>query len=321
MGRTFLIVIDAHSKWPEVVEMTTTTAQRTITELRKIFAAYGLPEQLVSDNGPQFVSDDFASFMKMNGIKHIRCAPYHPSSNGAAERFVQTFKRAMKAGVGSTLSLEQRLANFLLTYRSTPHATTNQTPSQLFIGRELRTRLNLLRPDCNKRVCDQQAMQKAGHDRHSYQRELHVGQNVMAKNLRPGAAWVPGVVVERVGPLTYLVQVGDGELWKRHIDHLRERSDTLQAAEARSANAQAVDLEDVSLPRTETETMGIGIDVSTDAHPQQDPAKQDQQNPAEIPHNAGPEQTLLSEQSKSTELSPNTSRYPKRDRKAPQRYM
>ena len=246
MGRTFLIVIDAHSKWPEVVEMTTTTAQRTITELRKIFAAYGLPEQLVSDNGPQFVSDDFASFMKMNGIKHIRCAPYHPSSNGAAERFVQTFKRAMKAGVGSTLSLEQRLANFLLTYRSTPHATTNQTPSQLFIGRELRTRLNLLRPDCNKRVCDRQAMQIAGHDRHSYQRELHVGQNVMAKNLRPGAAWVPGVVVERVGPLTYLVQVGDGGLWKRHIDHLRERSDTLQAAEARPANAQAVDLEGVS---------------------------------------------------------------------------
>ena len=53
-------------------------------------------------------------------------------------------------------------------------------------------------------------MQKTGHDRHSYQRELHVGQNVMAKNLRPGAAWVPGVVVERVGPLTYLVQVDDG---------------------------------------------------------------------------------------------------------------
>ena len=60
MGKTFLIVIDAHSKWPEVVEMATTTAQRTIVELRKIFATYGLPEQLVSDNGPQFVSAEFA---------------------------------------------------------------------------------------------------------------------------------------------------------------------------------------------------------------------------------------------------------------------
>ena len=320
LGKTFLIVIDAHSKWPEVVGMTTTTAQRTITELRKIFAAYGLPEQLVSDNGPQFVSDDFALFMKMNGIKHIRCAPYHLSSNGAAERFVQTFKRAMKAGVESSLSLEQRLANFLLTYRSTPHATTNQTPSQLFMGRELRTRLDLLRPDYNKRVCDRQAMQKAGHDRHSFQRELHVGQNVMAKNLRPGAAWVPGVVVERVGPLTYLVQVDDGGLWKRHIDHLRERSGTLQEAAERSTHPQSVDLEGVSLPRMETraETMGIGRDMSTDAQPQQDPAQPDQPSPADT---CNAEQPLLSERSKPTELSPNTSRYPKRDRKAPERYM
>ena len=70
MGRMYLIAVDAHSKWPEVIEMTSTTAQKTITELR-IFAAYGLPEQVVTDNGPQFVADKFATFMKMNGIKHI----------------------------------------------------------------------------------------------------------------------------------------------------------------------------------------------------------------------------------------------------------
>ena len=163
-------------------------------------------------------------------------------------------------------------------------------------------------------------MQKAGHDRHSYQRELHVGQIVMAKNLRPGAAWVPGVVVERVGPLTYLVQVDDGGLWKRHIDHLRERSGTIQEAAERSTHPQSVDLEGVSLPRMETraETMGIGRDMSTDAQPQQDPAQPDQPNPADT-RNA--EQQLLSEHSKPTESSPNTSCYPKRDCKAPERYM
>ena len=193
MEKLFLIVTDAHSKWPEVVEMATMTAQRTIVELRKIF---GLPEQVISDNGLQFVSADFASFMKMNGIKHIRCALYHLSSNGAAERFVQTFRRA---GLEGTPSQEQRLANLLLTYRSTSHATTNQIPSQLFMGQGLRTRLDLLRPDCNRQVCDRQAMQKADHDRHSHQQEFHVGQNVMPKNLRPGAAWM----------LTYLVRVSD----------------------------------------------------------------------------------------------------------------
>jgi len=83
MNRTFLL-IDAHSKWPEVIEMDSTTAQKTITELCKLFAAYGPPEQIVSDNRPQlFVSDGFVTFVKMNGIKHIRCVPYHPSCNGA----------------------------------------------------------------------------------------------------------------------------------------------------------------------------------------------------------------------------------------------
>ena len=87
--------MDAHSKWPEVVQMSTTTAPKTIEVLQVVFSRNGLPEQLVSDNGPQFTSNDFAHFMKANSIKHIRSAPYHPSSNGLTERFVQTFKRAI----------------------------------------------------------------------------------------------------------------------------------------------------------------------------------------------------------------------------------
>ena len=85
MIKSYLLVTDAHSKWPEIIEMNSTTTQKTITELRKLFSAYGLPLQLVSDNGPQFISEDFAQFMKSNGIKHTRCAPYHPASNGAVE--------------------------------------------------------------------------------------------------------------------------------------------------------------------------------------------------------------------------------------------
>ena len=47
-----------------------------------MFTIQGLPQQLVSDNGPQFVSDQFAQFLKQNGIKHFRSSPYHPSTNG-----------------------------------------------------------------------------------------------------------------------------------------------------------------------------------------------------------------------------------------------
>ena len=161
-----------------------------------MFAAYGLPEQLVTDNGPQFTAEEFAVFLKRNGIKHIKVAPYHPSSNGAVERLVQTFKKAMRASEQSGLTLSQRLSSFLLTYRSTPHATTNLAPCELFLKRMSRTRLDLLRPSCESTVHLQQANQKCHYDHHSCSRVLMVGQNVMARNLREGPHWVPGVVIE-----------------------------------------------------------------------------------------------------------------------------
>ena len=115
----FLVAVDAHSKWPEVHVMKETTAAKTIDVLRIMFSSFGLPEQLVTDNGPQFVSEDFAMFTRSNGIKHIRCTPYHPASNGLAERFVQSLKARLKASVNNGLPLQHRVLNFLLSYRST----------------------------------------------------------------------------------------------------------------------------------------------------------------------------------------------------------
>ena len=130
-GHTFFIAVDAYSKWPEVAVMTSTTSVKTIEVLRSMFAQHGLPEQLVSDNGPQFTSTEFAQFMEGNRIKHILSAPYHPSSNGLAERFVQTLKRTLKASVKEGKTIHHRLAEFLFEYRATPHGTTNVSPSKL----------------------------------------------------------------------------------------------------------------------------------------------------------------------------------------------
>ena len=108
MGHMFLIVVDSYSKWLEVIIMqSSTTAAKTIEELRNIFARNGIPHQLVSDKGPQFVSDKFRNFMKVHGIRHIRTAVYYPASNGEAERFVQTFKNALKKGKTDPGSLKQ----------------------------------------------------------------------------------------------------------------------------------------------------------------------------------------------------------------------
>ena len=220
-GKMFFISVDAHSKWPEVIEMKKTTAEKTITILRKLFSSYGLPEQIVTDNGPQFTSDEFATFLKENGIKHIRSSPYHPSSNGAAERFVRTFKEAMKAGRNDARSFKHRLASFLLTYRTSIHATTNEAPCSLFMGRKLRTRLDLLRPDLNQTVTNNQAGQKRQHDQNIHPRSFAVDDAVLIKNPKQKIPWLPGVIVKQLGPLTYLIKLDDGRLWKRHVDHLK----------------------------------------------------------------------------------------------------
>ena len=104
--------------------MALTTTARTITALRHLFATHGIPEQVVSDNGPQFISADFEEFMRTNGIKHSRSSPYHPASNGEVERFVRTFKEAMRAGKDDGLSLAHRLDNFLQHHPLAHHPVT-----------------------------------------------------------------------------------------------------------------------------------------------------------------------------------------------------
>ena len=115
-------------------------------------------------NGPQFRSEEFAHFMKVNGVKHIRVAPYNVASNGMGERMVQSFKNHMQACKGSKLLIQQHTANYLLTYRSTRHPTTSRTPAGLFLGRELRIRLIVLRPSVWEKLMDSQVKQKATHD-------------------------------------------------------------------------------------------------------------------------------------------------------------
>ena len=205
IGTSFLVIVDAHSKWPEVFDLSSTTTAKTIATQRHLFAAYGLPEQVVSDNGPQFTSEEFESFMRSNGIKYTCCAPYHPSSNEAVERFNQIFKQAMKASAKDGRPLSHRLADFLVTYRSTPHATTKRTPTSLFLQREIRTRFSLLHPDVSKQVHDKQADQIATHDQHTKSRDFNVGQDVMVRNLRPtGPKWIPGTIIKQTGPLAIL---------------------------------------------------------------------------------------------------------------------
>ena len=103
---------------------------------------------LVTDNGSVFTSAEFKQFLKQNGIRHITSAPYHPASNGLAERTVQTFKESLCRNTEG--SMDTRISRFLLQYRCTPHSTTGISPAELLFGRRPRTLLDLIVPDVSE---------------------------------------------------------------------------------------------------------------------------------------------------------------------------
>ena len=113
-GRMLLILVDAHSKWMDIHITSSATSAVTIEKMRSSFATLGLPEIMVTDNGPAFTSMEFAQFMQRNRIWHVTTAPYHPASNGLAEWDVQTVKEGLRKMVDG--SLETRVSRFLFRY-------------------------------------------------------------------------------------------------------------------------------------------------------------------------------------------------------------
>ena len=219
-GKYFFVAVDAHSKRPEIFVTTKTTTEKSISILRHLFSSYGFPEEMVSDRGPQFTSDQFADFLRQNGVRHTRSAPYHPATNGAAERMVQVLKKGLK--LASRLSVDHQFANLLLSYWSTPHFTTGVPPAELFLKRQLRTRLTLLKPDQEAAVRWKQVQQKQQHDQNSKQMwTFWPGDHVAVLQFWGSEKWVPlpGIVVQALGPVAYMVNVNN-RIIHVHVDHL-----------------------------------------------------------------------------------------------------
>ena len=177
-GKLFLVVVDAHSKWMDVM-------------------------------------------IVRNGIRHVKTAPYHPASNGLAERAVQTFKQALKKSSGS--DLQTQLARFLFQYRITPHTTTGVAPAELLMGRRPRSHLDLLHPTVKSKVQANQFRQKMAHDRSAQNREFQLDDTVYVRNFAGGAVWLPGRITAVRGPYSFEATLQDGRVVRRHIDHVRRR--------------------------------------------------------------------------------------------------
>ncbi|XP_026569427.1 uncharacterized protein K02A2.6-like, partial [Pseudonaja textilis] len=102
-GRTFLVLVDSYSKWIDLALLPSTTTQAIVKALTRLFVTHGLPDTLVSDNGPQFTSCEFSMYAANLGIRHILTAPFHPASNGMAERAVRSVKEALARRLRTTL--------------------------------------------------------------------------------------------------------------------------------------------------------------------------------------------------------------------------
>ncbi|XP_075730853.1 uncharacterized protein LOC142774348 [Rhipicephalus microplus] len=182
----------------------------TVEALRTIFSRFGIPRTVVSDNGTPFTAREFEQFMERNGIAHIRTPPYHPQSNGLAERAVRTIKDGLKK-IGGTCLLTS-LARVLCNYRNAPHQE-GPSPSERLLGYRLRTRMEMSFPS---RVYPAKAASDQGWN-------FAPGDYVYVRNYGAGDKWFPGTVEATRGTRLLEVKTVDG-LVRRHVDKVRKRS-------------------------------------------------------------------------------------------------
>lgn len=133
-----MVAVDAHSKWLKMAIMKSTTAITTIENIDEMFTRFECPIQSVFNNGPQLVSEGMTAFLQANWVQHIKLAPFHPATDGLAERFVQTLKHELKNSQGQG-TFYRLLHRFLLT------CTTKVSPATPMFKRDLGSKFDLFK--------------------------------------------------------------------------------------------------------------------------------------------------------------------------------
>ncbi|BHF58176.1 hypothetical protein SprV_0100112600 [Sparganum proliferum] len=205
----------------------------------------GIPEMVVSGNGPAFTSAEFEDFMEKNGIRHFTTAPYHAASNGLTERAVQTIKHGLAKQTEADLAT--KLSRFLFSYRITPNDSTGASPAELMFKRQLRTRLDLLNPSTHDRIIARQTKMKARYDANTRPRVVAPNEIVYTR-LEHETNWCPAVVRTSEGQIVEL-ELEDGRVVRRHLDQVRSRTDTVSGEFGKFE--PATHDRDPDIPRTE----------------------------------------------------------------------
>ena len=258
----YLLVVDYYSRYIEVAKLQSSTSGGVINHMKSIFARHGVPETVVSDNGPQYVSEEFIHFSKDYGFTHITSSPKYPQSNGEAERAVQTVKGLLKKNKDPYLAL--------LVYRSTP-LENGYSPAELLMGRQLRSNIPGVPMQfipCLPNHTLVRRKEEQIRERHQRNFNQHHG----ARDLEPlktgNFVWVTdkkseGTIVRETDPRSYLVQTSHGTYRRnrRHLVLIPQSQNT--SCEDNAANENS---------NTSTENAGnkISSDTQTSTEPQVD---------------------------------------------------
>ncbi|XP_065217466.1 uncharacterized protein K02A2.6-like [Planococcus citri] len=217
-GKLWLVIIDSFSNWLEIFPVPSANSANVIKVLRCLIARYGICNQIVSDNGTQFRSDEFKEFCKNNNIQLIFTTPYHSRSNGKVERAIRTFKWRYNKTADQISDSEHRLQAVLLAYRSTTHSATNRTPAELFLGRQITSSLELLKPKAENSSYKEKM--KAYADKGRKERVFEPGEEVWYKT-KNDSTWQPVIIDKATGPSSYTVNSKDKRQIRAHSDQLR----------------------------------------------------------------------------------------------------
>ena len=272
MGNNWLIVTDAYSKYPCIHQTSSTSTQATTALLEEDFAHFGYPHTIVSDNATTFSSAEFQLWCHQRGIKHLTGAPYHPATNGAAERMVQSFKQSLKK---SKLPPRPALQEFLMQYRRTP-LNTGFSPSQLLNGRQLRTKIDALLPSPAHIAQEHQAREASKSQQKEQTAVQHVrtaydvGTPCYALFCGPRQTstprWVPATITRVHDTRTFTVKVHPrGPLWKRHLEQLQPRYGVAEDADPGIVIGEQSTSAD-KIPDPKAETLSPPTEAKTSDH-------------------------------------------------------
>ena len=229
LGRDFLVTVDFYSDFWELDELTSTNTSNIILACKSHFARYGVPDELVSDNAPQFTSTEFSEFSKSWEFSHVTSSPYYSRSNGKAESAVKIAKHLL------TKCMKQKKDPWIaiLEWRNIPNEKLKTSPSQRLMSRRTQTMLpmaeSLLRPKTEKRV-PEKILQKRVQSKQYYDRvsrplpDLSPGETVRVKVFVKNKFWSLGKIVRQVAPRSFLVNV-QGQIYRRNRSFIRTTSE------------------------------------------------------------------------------------------------